>query len=80
MSFLTGIFGKTIWEVLKGLLFQIGWRIVFERFTTRLVIWGLETLKNLTTNDVVEETVNDVLLSLQGKRLKEIPLLRPPKE
>ncbi len=80
MSFLTGIFGKTMWEVLKGLLFQIGWRIVFERFATRLVIWGLETLKNLTTNDVVEETVNDVLLSLQGKRLKEIPLLRPSKE
>ncbi|WP_102418072.1 hypothetical protein [Vibrio cyclitrophicus] len=73
MSFLTGIIGKTLLEVLKGLFFQIGWKIILERFATRLVVWGLETLKGLSTNDVLQNTVDDVIASLQGKRLKEIP-------
>ncbi|TOO35560.1 hypothetical protein CGH37_14305 [Vibrio parahaemolyticus] len=73
MNFLTGIVGKTLLEVLKGLFFQIGWSIILERFATRLVVWGLETLKGLTTNDVMQETVDDIINALQGKRLKEIP-------
>ncbi|HCE3233921.1 TPA: hypothetical protein NG565_001379 [Vibrio parahaemolyticus] len=73
MNFLTGIVGKTLLEVLKGLFFQIGWKIILERFATRSVVWGLETLKGLTTNDVMQETVDDIINALQGKRLKEIP-------
>ncbi|EHK7587247.1 hypothetical protein HJ088_15495 [Vibrio parahaemolyticus] len=73
MNFLTGIVGKTLLEVLKGLFFQIGWSIILERFATRLVVWGLETLKGLSTNDVLQETVDDIINALQGKRLKEIP-------
>lgn len=73
MSFLTGVIGKTLLEVLKGLLFQIGWKIILERFASRLVVWGLEALRDLSTNDVIQETVDDVIASLQGKRLKEIP-------
>ncbi|EID0059670.1 hypothetical protein LA284_000071 [Vibrio vulnificus] len=73
MNFLTGIVGKTLFEVLKGLLFQISWTIILERFATRLVVWGLETLKGLSTNDVLQETVDDIIAALQGKRLKEIP-------
>ncbi len=73
MSFLTGIVGKTLFEVLKGLFFQISWTIILERFATRLVVWGLETLKGLSTNDVLQDTVDDVIAALQGKRLKEIP-------
>lgn len=73
MNFLTGIVGKTLLEVLKGLFFQIGWPIILERFATRLVVWGLETLKGLSTNDVLQETVDDIINALQGKRLKEIP-------
>ncbi|HCH5089397.1 hypothetical protein [Vibrio parahaemolyticus] len=73
MNFLTGIVGKTLLEVLKGLFFQIGWKIILERFATRTVVWGLETLKGLTTNDVMQETVDDIINALQGKRLKEIP-------
>ncbi|EGQ8300076.1 hypothetical protein QPI28_000627 [Vibrio parahaemolyticus] len=73
MSFLTGIIGKTLLEVVKGLFFQIGWKIILERFATRLVVWGLETLKGLSTNDVLQETVDDIIAALQGKRLKEIP-------
>ncbi|MCR9569961.1 hypothetical protein NB524_06315 [Vibrio alginolyticus] len=73
MSFLTGIIGKTLLEVVKGLFFQIGWKIILERFATRLMVWGLETLKGLSTNDVLQETVDDIIAALQGKRLKEIP-------
>ena len=73
MSFITGIVGKTLLEVLKGLFFQISWSIILERFATRSVVWGLETLKGLTSNDVMQETVDDIINALQGKRLKEIP-------
>lgn len=73
MSFLTGIIGKTLLEVLKGIFFQITWKIIVERFATRLVVWGLETLKDLSTNDVLQETVDDIIASLQGKGLKEVP-------
>lgn len=73
MNFLTAIVGKTLLEVLKGLVFQISWKIILERFATRSVVWGLETLKGLTTNDVMQDTVDDIINALQGKRLKEIP-------
>ncbi len=75
MGLLTGILGKTAWEVLKALVLQISWKIIVERFATRVVIWGLEKLKSLTTNDVAQDTVDDILLSLHGKRLKEVPLI-----
>lgn len=75
MSFLTGIIGKTLWEILKGLFLRIAWKVILERFTTRLVIWGLEKLKGLSTNDVAQDTVDDIIQSLQGKRLKEVEML-----
>ncbi|EOC1765409.1 hypothetical protein [Vibrio fluvialis] len=36
------------------------------------MIWGLEKIKTLSTNDVTQETVNDIILSLKGKKLKEV--------
>ncbi|ADT88625.1 MULTISPECIES: hypothetical protein [Vibrio] len=72
MNFLTSILGKTLWEVLKGLFFQVAWKVILERFASRLVIWGLEKIKTLSTNDVTQETVNDIILSLKGKKLKEV--------
>lgn len=72
MSFLTNILGKTLWEVLKGLFFQVAWKVILERFASRLVIWGLEKIKNLSTNDVTQETVDDIIMSLKGKKLKEV--------
>lgn len=74
MNFLMGIFGKSLWEIVKGIFLQITWQVIVERFATRMVVWGLEKLKTLTTNDVMQNTVDDVLLSLQGKRLKEVPV------
>ncbi|ENP7457761.1 hypothetical protein ACEC37_001488 [Vibrio fluvialis] len=72
MNFLTSILGKTLWEILKGLFFQVAWKVILERFASRLVIWGLEKIKTLSTNDVTQETVNDIILSLKGKKLKEV--------
>ncbi len=72
MKFLTGILGKTAWEVFKGILFQITWKVILERFATRLVIWGLEKIKSLSTNDVTQDTMDDIIMSLQGKKLKEV--------
>lgn len=72
MNFLTSILGKTLWEVLKGLFFQVAWKVILERFASRLVIWGLEKIKSLSTNDVTQETVNDIILSQKGKKLKEV--------
>ncbi|MBY8124436.1 hypothetical protein KW497_10550 [Vibrio fluvialis] len=72
MNFLTSILGKTLWEVLKGLFFQVAWKVILERFASRLVIWGLEKIKTLSTNDVTQETVNDIILSLKDKKLKEV--------
>ena len=81
MTFLTGLLTNTMLKVLlsslvdviKGILFQIGWKVVLERFATRLILWGLSALKQLSTNDVVDETIEDVMASLRGKRLKEVP-------
>ncbi|MUK40998.1 hypothetical protein GNP61_05430 [Aliivibrio fischeri] len=75
MNFLIGIFGKSLLDIAKGIFLQITWQVIVERFATRVVVWGLEKLKSLTTNDVVQDTVDDVLQSLQGKRLKEVPVI-----
>ncbi|MGF1850116.1 MULTISPECIES: hypothetical protein [Vibrio] len=72
MNFITGILGKTLWEVVKGLVLQVAWKVILERFASRLVIWGLEKIKTLTTNDVTQETVSDIIYSLKGKKLKEV--------
>lgn len=81
MNFLIGIFGKSLLDIAKGIFLQITWQVIVERFATRVVVWGLEKLKPLTTNDVVQGTVDDVLKSLQGKRLKEVPIISDkPKE
>nr|VVV04439.1 hypothetical protein AW0309160_01834 [Aliivibrio wodanis] len=81
MNFLIGIFGKSLLDIAKGIFLQITWQVIVERFATRVVVWGLEKLKTLTTNDVVQGTVDDVLKSLQGKRLKEVPIISDkPKE
>lgn len=53
-------------------VFQVAWKVILERFASRLVIWGLEKIKTLSTNDVTQETVNDIILSLKGKKLKEV--------
>ena len=57
-------------EILLGIVGRIGLKIVGERFATRLVIYGLNKLKDYSTNDVVDGTVDDIVKSLKGKKLK----------
>ena len=74
MNFITGVLLKTAWEVIKGQLFSIGWKIIFERFVTRLVVWGLTKLKRMNTNDLLQGTVDDILAELQKQRLPQAKL------
>lgn len=56
-------------ETLLALITRVAWKAVAERFFTRLVIYGLEKLRDMSTNDVVDNTITDVIESLKGKRL-----------
>ena len=56
-------------ETLLALVAKVAWKAVAERFFTRLVIWGLEKLRDMSSNDVIDQTVTDVIESLKGKRL-----------
>lgn len=59
-------------ELLLATIAKVAWKAVAERFFTRLVIYSLEKLKDLSTNDVVDQTVEDIIDSLRGKRLKVV--------
>jgi len=59
-------------EILMGMIGKIGGKIIIERFATRLVVYGLSKLKSQTTNEVVQETVDDVIAKLKGKKLRVI--------
>ncbi|MBY0416453.1 MAG: hypothetical protein K2W88_00120 [Pararheinheimera sp.] len=68
-------------ELLMATIAKVAWKAVAERFWTRLVLLGLEKLKEKSTNDVVDETVQDVIDALKGKRLKvveELPNTQDP--
>jgi len=59
-------------ETTLTMLGRVAWSTIFERFYTRLVVTGLEKLESMSTNDLERDTVHDVLVSLQGKKLKVI--------
>ena len=59
-------------EVFLSLVAKVAFKVVLERFSTRLVIYGLEKLKNYSSNEVVDETVQDVINQLKGKGLKVV--------
>jgi len=59
-------------EMLLSLIGRVAWQAIFERASTRLVIFSLRKLESYSTNSVVRETVADVINSLRGKGLKVI--------
>ncbi len=59
-------------EICKALLLQVAWKEVASRFVQRLVITGLEKLAKWSSNDLTVQTCNDIIASLQGKRLSII--------
>jgi hypothetical protein len=59
-------------EILLSMVAKVAFKAVAERFTTRLVVYGLEKLESYSTNYVVKDTVNDIKNQLKGKGLKVI--------
>lgn len=60
-----------IWEILQALFAKISWKIVLERFLTRLVVELLKWLRDLSSNQLVNTTLEDILNELRGKGLRE---------
>ena len=69
---MVGILFTMLKEVFMALVAKVAFKVVLERFSTRLVIYGLEKLKGYSTNEVVDETVQDVINQLKGKGLKVV--------
>jgi hypothetical protein len=59
-----GITWVLVLELLKAIIGRIAWRVVLERFFTRVIIEALKRLKTLSTNRVVDETVDSILIQL----------------
>lgn len=69
---MTSILFNLLKETFLALAARIAFRTIAERFMTRLVIYGLKKIKDYSENDVVDETVQDIIDQLKGKRLKVI--------
>ena len=59
-------------EVFLSLVGKLAFRVLAERFATRLVLYGLNKLQSQATNTVAKETVTDIISQLKGKKLKVI--------
>jgi len=60
------------WEMSIAIFGKVAWKAVFERFYTRLLIYSLNKIKDMNTNEVVDNTVQDIIDSLKGKKLAVI--------
>lgn len=63
---------KVALEILKAIIFRLPWHVLFERFVTRGIVWGLNKLVKMKSNDLVQGTADDLIKSLEGKRLAVI--------
>ena len=59
-------------ETFLSLVGKLAFRVLAERFATRLVLYGLNKLQSQATNEVAKETVTDIISQLKGKKLKII--------
>ena len=73
---MTTILFTMLKEIFLSLIAKIAFKTVLERFATRLVVYGLNKLKDYSTNNVVDETVDDVINQLKGKKLQVIEQLK----
>jgi len=64
-----GIILNILKESLMAMVGKLAFKAISERFMTRLVIYGLLKLKDMSTNDVVDNTVQDIVDQLKGKKL-----------
>jgi len=73
---MTTILFTMLKEIFLSLIAKIAFKTVLERFATRLVVYGLNKLKDYSTNNVVDETVDDIINQLKGKKLQVIEQLK----
>ena len=73
---MTTILFTMLKEIFLSLIAKIAFKTVLERFATRLVVYGLNKLKDYSTNEVVDETVDDIINQLKGKKLQVIEQLK----
>jgi len=73
---MTAILFTALKEIFLSLLTKVAFKAVGERFATRLVVYGLDKLKDYSDNDVVDETVDDIINQLKGKKLQVIEQLK----
>ena len=59
-------------ELAWAIFAKLSFKVLVERFASRLLVWCLEKLKSGTENKLVDETVDDVLVQLSGKKLPVI--------
>lgn len=48
---------------------KIAWKVVIERFLTRMTVLTLRWVKGLTSNTLVDSTVDDILAQLRASGL-----------
>ena len=69
---MTPVITALVKEVFLSLVGKLAFRVLAERFATRLVLYGLNKLQSQATNTVAKETVTDIISQLKGKKLKVI--------
>lgn len=67
-----GIVFNLLKDLVLSIASKIAFKVILERFMSRLLVYSLVKLSNYTTNDVVEATIVDVINNLEGKKLKVI--------
>ncbi len=60
---------KLLGDMVLALLMKIGWRVIFERLLTRVMVGCLNWLARLNTNKIWQATVNDILKDFQDRGL-----------
>lgn len=80
ISFLTGGLGLTkalVVEVVAAIFKRIAWKVVLERFLTRVLVACLLRLKGLTSNQIYQGTVDSIIKQLSEGGLTQAVLPRP---
>lgn len=59
-------------ETFLAIFAKLAFKTIFERFLTRLVVYSLKKLRDMSSNEVVDDTLTDIINSLTGKGLTVI--------
>ena len=73
MSFLLNtLLVKLTQEALLALVGRLPWAAIIERLVSRVVVAGLRKLASMSSNSLTQETVNDLIKSVESKELPEL--------